>query len=72
MIGLIKPNVEKYILWILSGIFTAGIIYANIIKIPAIEKSTQDLEIRMSVAETNYEHIRESLVRIERKLDGGK
>lgn len=56
-------------MWIVSIIFTAGMIYANVIKIPAIERSQQQLEIKQSVSDANYINIKYSLERIEKKLD---
>lgn len=57
-------------MWIVSIIFTAGMIYANVIKIPEIEKCQQRLEIKQSVNDANYTNIKESLTRIEKKIDG--
>jgi len=62
-------KIDNYLMWIVSIIFTAGIIYANVIKIPAIERSQQILEIKQSVIEANYTNIKESLNRIEKKLE---
>ena len=62
-------KIDNYLMWIVSIIFTAGMIYANVIKIPAIERSQQILEIKQSVIEANYTNIKESLNRIEKKLE---
>ena len=60
---------ENYLFWILSIIFTCGMLYASVIKIPAIERDQEDLKIRQSVTETEYRMIKESLIRIESKID---
>jgi len=62
-------KIDNYLMWIVSIIFTAGMIYANVVKIPAIERSQQILEIKQSVIEANYTNIKESLNRIEKKLE---
>jgi len=62
-------KIDNYLMWIVSIIFTAGMIYANVIKIPAIERSQQQLEIKQSVSDANYINIKYSLERIEKKLD---
>ena len=60
-------------MWIVSIIFTAGMIYANVIKIPAMASDIQLLNTRQSVTEANYSNIKESLIEIKSMIKrGGK
>jgi len=43
--------IEKYIFYILGMVFSAGIIYASIIKIPSMEKTSYNHETRITVLE---------------------
>lgn len=61
-------KINQVMIWIVGVIFATGMLYANIVKIPTIEKCVVDLTTRVSVSETHYGHIKDSLDRIERKL----
>jgi len=64
-------KLENYLLWIISIIFTAGMIYSNVIKIPAMASDIQILNTRQAVTEANYINIKESLDEIKSMLKSG-
>jgi len=63
---------EKYIFWVLTFIFTCGMLYSSIIRVPSLEEDVKSLNNRQTITETHYTHIKESLNRIEGILTGGK
>lgn len=60
---------EKYIFWVITLVFTIGMLYSNIIKIPSIINKVQKLDTRQTIVETNYQHIVSALERIEKKIE---
>jgi len=59
---------EKYIFWIISIVFTIGMLYSSVIDIPTIKKDVTNLATRQTIIETNYDHIVSALDRIEKKI----
>lgn len=64
--------IKTYIIWIVTIVFAAGLVYAGVINIPSLSKRTEALEVRVSIVETHYGHIQDSLSRIEKKIDRSK